>query len=62
VKFIRYDNPCKILRIVRFAPGTDMRRAETLTWNRIGAIQSLLTPGTELDVERPERSLPRKSP
>jgi multidrug efflux pump subunit AcrB len=35
-----------------FAPGTDMRRAEELTWNRIGAMQSLLPPGTELDVEQ----------
>src|SRR5438270_3094323 len=35
-----------------FSPGTDMRRAETLTWNRIGAIQSQLPPGTDLSVEQ----------
>src|SRR5213078_1192669 len=27
---------------VDFSPGTDMRRAETLTWNRISAIESQL--------------------
>src|SRR5947208_3293158 len=33
-------------------PGTDMRRAETLTWNKIGAIRSQLPPDTELTVEQ----------
>jgi multidrug efflux pump subunit AcrB len=37
---------------IDFTPGTDMRRAETLTWNRIGAIQSQLPPGTDLTVEQ----------
>jgi multidrug efflux pump subunit AcrB len=35
-----------------FNPGTDMRRAETLTWNKIGAIRSQLPPDTELTVEQ----------
>ncbi len=35
-----------------FNPGTDMRRAETLTWNKIGAIRSQLPPETELTVEQ----------
>ncbi len=35
-----------------FTPGTDMRRAETLTWNKIGAIRSQLPPETELTVEQ----------
>src|SRR6516225_11164666 len=35
---------------IDFAPGTDMRRAETLTWNKIGAIRSQLPPDTELTV------------
>jgi multidrug efflux pump subunit AcrB len=35
-----------------FSPGTDMRRAETLTWNKIGAIRSQLPPETELTVEQ----------
>src|SRR5439155_14386091 len=33
-------------------PGTDVRRAETLTWNRIGAIRSQLPPETDLSVEQ----------
>src|SRR5947207_13997926 len=35
-----------------FSPGTDMRRAEHLTWNRIGAIQSQLPAGTDFTVEQ----------
>jgi multidrug efflux pump subunit AcrB len=35
-----------------FNPGTDMRRAETLTWNRIGSINAQLPQGTELTVEQ----------
>ncbi|HYV38173.1 MAG TPA: efflux RND transporter permease subunit, partial [Gemmataceae bacterium] len=35
-----------------FSPGTDMRRAETMTWNKIGSIRSLLPPDTELEVEQ----------
>src|SRR5439155_6822403 len=37
---------------VDFNPGTDMRRAEQLTWNRIGAIRSQLPPDAELTVEQ----------
>jgi CzcA family heavy metal efflux pump len=37
---------------IEFNPGTDMRRAEQLTWNRIGSIRSLLPPDTELTVEQ----------
>src|SRR5262249_52277516 len=37
---------------IDFTPGTDMRRAETLTWNRIGAIRSQLPPDVELTVEQ----------
>jgi multidrug efflux pump subunit AcrB len=37
---------------IDFAPGTDMRRAEQLTWNRIGARRSELPPDTELTVEQ----------
>jgi multidrug efflux pump subunit AcrB len=37
---------------IDFNPGTDMRRAETLTWNKIGAIRSQLPPETELTVEQ----------
>src|SRR5262249_39265739 len=33
-------------------PGTDMRRAEELTWNRIGSIRSKLPPDVELTVEQ----------
>jgi multidrug efflux pump subunit AcrB len=33
-------------------PGTDVRRAEQLTWNRIGAIRSQLPAETELTVEQ----------
>src|SRR6266566_6557787 len=36
---------------VDFNPGTDMRRAEQLTWNRIGARRSDLPPNAELAVE-----------
>src|SRR5262245_17623657 len=37
---------------IHFNPGTDMRRAETLTWNRIGAIRSQLPPNVDLTVEQ----------
>src|SRR5579864_4232321 len=37
---------------IDFNPGTDMVRAEQLTWNRIGAVRSELPPNTELTVER----------
>src|SRR5438105_10577775 len=37
---------------IDFNPGTDMRRAEQLTWNRIGARRSDLPPATELTVEQ----------
>jgi multidrug efflux pump subunit AcrB len=37
---------------VEFNPGTDMRRAQQDTWNRIGAISAQLPPGTELTVEQ----------
>jgi multidrug efflux pump subunit AcrB len=37
---------------IDFAPGTDIRRAEQLTWNRIGARRSDLPPETELTVEQ----------
>src|SRR5258708_721177 len=37
---------------IDFNPGTDMRRAEQLTWNRIGARRSELPPNTELTVEQ----------
>jgi multidrug efflux pump subunit AcrB len=37
---------------ITFDPGTDMRRAEQLTWNRIGARRSDLPPNTELTVEQ----------
>src|SRR5207244_4557176 len=37
---------------IDFTPGTDMRRAETLTWNRIGARRSQLPVETELTVEQ----------
>lgn len=37
---------------IEFNPGTDMVRAEHLTWNRIGARRSDLPPNTELVVEQ----------
>src|SRR6516165_11948851 len=37
---------------IDFNPGTDMRRAETMTWNRIGAKRSELPPNMELTVEQ----------
>jgi multidrug efflux pump subunit AcrB len=37
---------------IDFAPGTDMRRAETLIWNRIGAKRAELPPNVELTVEQ----------
>src|SRR5437868_3757226 len=37
---------------IDFNPGTDMRRAEQLVWNRIGARRSDLPPNTELTVEQ----------
>jgi multidrug efflux pump subunit AcrB len=37
---------------IDFNPGTDMNRAETMTWNRIGSIRSQLPTDTELVVEQ----------
>ena len=37
---------------LEFSPGTDMRLAESHTWNRIGAIRSTLPPDTDLRVEQ----------
>src|SRR5438105_9954798 len=37
---------------IDFNPGTDMRQAETLTWNRIGARRSELPPNVDLTVEQ----------
>src|SRR5262249_44868437 len=37
---------------IDFSPGTDMRRAEQLTWNRIGAARSQLPPDVEFTVEQ----------
>jgi multidrug efflux pump subunit AcrB len=37
---------------IDFNPGTDMNRAETMTWNRIGSIRSQLPADTELVVEQ----------
>ena len=37
---------------IDFAPGTDMRRAEQLTWNRINSARSDLPPETALTVEQ----------
>src|SRR3984957_3756392 len=37
---------------IDFSPGTDMRRAETLIWNRIGAKRSDLPPNVELTIEQ----------
>jgi multidrug efflux pump subunit AcrB len=37
---------------IDFNPGTDMRRAETLAWNRIGAKRSELPPNVELTIEQ----------
>src|SRR5258708_240286 len=37
---------------IDFNPGTDMRQALQLTWNRIGARRSELPPNTELTVEQ----------
>jgi multidrug efflux pump subunit AcrB len=37
---------------IDFAPGTDMRRAEQLTWNRINSARSELPPETALTVEQ----------
>jgi multidrug efflux pump subunit AcrB len=37
---------------IDFSPGTDMRRAETLIWNRIGAKHSELPPNVDLTVEQ----------
>ncbi|HEV3385163.1 MAG TPA: efflux RND transporter permease subunit, partial [Gemmata sp.] len=37
---------------IDFSPGTDMRRAETLIWNRIGSKRSELPPNVELTVEQ----------
>src|SRR2546423_168581 len=37
---------------IDFSPGTDMRRAEQLTWNRIGAARSALPADVEFTVEQ----------
>ncbi|HLW67782.1 MAG TPA: efflux RND transporter permease subunit [Gemmataceae bacterium] len=37
---------------INFTPGTDMKRAEQLAWNRIAAQRSELPPNTELVVEQ----------
>src|SRR6516165_1466829 len=37
---------------IDFNPGTDMKRAETLVWNRIGAKRSELPPNMDLTVEQ----------
>ena len=37
---------------LEFNPGTDMRLAESITWNRIGAKRSDLPPSTEVTVEQ----------
>ncbi len=37
---------------IDFSPGTDMRRAEQLTWNRIGAARSQLPAELDLNVEQ----------
>jgi multidrug efflux pump subunit AcrB len=37
---------------IEFNPGTDMRQAETLTWNRIGSKRSELPPTMDLTVEQ----------
>src|SRR5947208_1294366 len=37
---------------IDFNPGTDMRQAETLTWNRIGSVRSQLPPNVDLTVEQ----------
>jgi multidrug efflux pump subunit AcrB len=37
---------------IDFSPGTDMRRAETMAWNRIGAKRSDLPPNVDLTVEQ----------
>jgi multidrug efflux pump subunit AcrB len=37
---------------IDFSPGSDIRRAETLIWNRIGAKRSDLPPNVELTIEQ----------
>src|SRR6516165_1037245 len=37
---------------IDFTPGTDMRRAENMTWNRIGAVRAQLPGLEELTVEQ----------
>jgi multidrug efflux pump subunit AcrB len=37
---------------ITLAPGTDVRRAEQMAWNRIGAARSLMPPDVELTVEQ----------
>src|SRR5579863_1747752 len=37
---------------IDFTPGTDMLRAEQLTWNRIGAVRGQLPKDSELTVDR----------
>ena len=37
---------------IEFAPGTDMRRAEQLTWNRIGTVRSAMPADVEFSVEQ----------
>src|SRR5438477_2650718 len=48
---------CKTIRggcdiSVDLAPGTDVRRAEQLVWNRIGAARSHMPPDVEMTVEQ----------
>ncbi len=48
---------CKTIRggcdlSIDLAPGTDMRRAEQLVWNRIGAARSHMPPDVEMTVEQ----------
>src|SRR5439155_22597075 len=48
---------CKTIRggcdlSVTLAPGTDVRRAEQLVWNRIGAVRAQMPPDVELSVEQ----------
>src|SRR5262249_14696421 len=37
---------------IDFSPGTDMKRAEQLTWNRLGAARSQMPPDVEFTVEQ----------
>jgi multidrug efflux pump subunit AcrB len=42
---------------IDFAPGTDMKEALQLTWNRIGAARSQMPPDVELEVEQATPSI-----